>query len=116
MVMFAKFPIFFTMKKSSPPKKLSAEGKRLWRSILEEFEVSDSAGLLLLGTALESFDEMRTAQKILEVDGQVIEDRFHQKRQHPATLIVRDARNLMLRSLKALNLDIRPDSPLRGGS
>jgi P27 family predicted phage terminase small subunit len=101
--------------RNSAPKKLSPEAKRLWRSITEEFQVADSAGMLLLQTALEAFDEMRQAQKILEVDGQVIEDRFKQKKQHPAALCVRDARNLMLRSLKALNLDIQPDSPLRGG-
>jgi hypothetical protein len=89
------------MKKSpGPPKALSTEAKRLWRELIEEFCIDDAAGLLLLQTALESFD---------------VKDRFGQKRQHPATLVLRDSRNLMLRSLKALNLDVAPGSPLKGG-
>ncbi|HEV3330625.1 MAG TPA: P27 family phage terminase small subunit [Bryobacteraceae bacterium] len=94
------------------PKRLSAEAKRWWNAIVEEYEVSDSAGRLLLENALTAFDEMRKAQAIIAEEGQVVEDRFKQKRQHPATLVLRDSRNLMLRSLKQLNLDIAPGSPL----
>jgi P27 family predicted phage terminase small subunit len=102
------------MKKSAP-KRLSPEARRLWRSIVEEFEISDSAGMLLLENALSAFDEMRAGQAILAADGPIIIDRFGAKKQHPITLCIRDSRNLMLRSLKALNLDIAPDSPLKGG-
>ena len=104
------------MNSLKPPKRLSPEAKKLWRSITEEFEVSDSAGLLLLENALSAFDEMRAGQAILATDGPIITDRFGAKKQHPVTLVIRDARNLLLRSLKALNLDISPDSPLKGGS
>jgi P27 family predicted phage terminase small subunit len=104
------------MKKSpGPPKALSTEAKRLWRELIEEFCIDDAAGLLLLQTALESFDDMRNAQAVLAKDGAIVKDRFGQKRQHPATLVLRDSRNLMLRSLKALNLDVAPGSPLKGG-
>ena len=100
---------------NAPPKKLSPEAKKIWRAILNDFQVSDSAGRLLLENALQAFDEMRAGQAILEKDGPIILDRFDQKKQHPVTLVIRDARNLMLRSLKQLNLDISPDSPLKGG-
>lgn len=106
------------MKKSSPKRKapdgLSDEAKRWWATIIEEYEVDDNAGYLLLATALESFDRMREAQEIIKRDGCVVRDRFQQMRQHPATLVERDAKNMMLRSLKSLNLDIIPASPLRG--
>jgi phage terminase small subunit len=104
-----------TFMKNSAPRRLSPEAKKLWRAIVEEFEINDSAGLLLLENALEAFDEMRAGQAILAADGPIIIDRFGAKKQHPVTLVIRDARNLMLRSLKALNLDIAPDSPLKGG-
>ena len=100
---------------SQPPAHLSAEAKTLWKKLIEEFSIDDEAGLLLLGTALESFDDMRAAQLIINRDGPIVKDRFGQFRQHPATLVLRDSRNLMLRSLKALNLDISPGSPLAGG-
>jgi hypothetical protein len=50
----------------------------------------------------------------LDLEVLTIADRFGQQRQHPATLVLRDSRNLMLRSLKALNLDISPGNPLGG--
>src|SRR5215813_420981 len=95
-----------------PPETLSDEAKRWWRSIVEEFQVDDSAGVLLLQSALESFDDMRRAQAILAKEGMTIVDRWGQQKQHPATLVLRDSRNLMLRCLKQLNLDIVPGSPL----
>jgi phage terminase small subunit len=103
------------MKKSKPkpPETLSDEAG-WWKRIIETFEVDDPAGYLLLGTALEAFDDLRAAQAILEKDGPIIQDRWGQKRQHPATLVLRDSRNLMLRSLKALNLDITAGAPLGG--
>jgi P27 family predicted phage terminase small subunit len=98
-----------------PPRNLTTEAKKLWRQLVEEFEISDAAGFLLLGQTLEAYDELRAAQAILKKDGPVIKDRWGRQKQHPAALCVRDARNLLLRSLKAFNLDIAPDSPLRGG-
>jgi len=101
-------------KTPKPPANLSAEGKKLWTTLIEEYSIDDSAGFLLLGTALEAFDDMRAAQLIITRDGPVVKDRWDQFKQHPATLVLRDSRNLMLRSLKALNLDVAPGLPLTG--
>lgn len=51
---------------------------------------------------------MRKAQGILRREGIVIRDRFGQKKQHPATLVERDAKMALVRNLKALNLDLEP--------
>lgn len=101
-------------KKNSPPSSLSAEAKAQWKLIFEQFDVDDAAGLLLLNQAMSAFDEVLAAKAILAKDGSVIEDRWHQKKQHPAALNLRDARNLMLRCLKQMNLDMGPGSPLGG--
>ena len=82
------------------------------KQIIETFEIDDPCGLLLLNSAMEAFDDMRKAQVILDAEGLTIRDRFNQQRQHPATLVLRDSRNLMLRSLKQLNLDVAPGAPL----
>lgn len=93
------------MKKTIPP---SAEA-RAWRRKLEAaFKLNDQGAQLLLESMLESFDRMRQAQKILSEEGIVTKDRFGQARQHPATLIERDAKNAMLRCLKQLCLDVEP--------
>jgi len=91
-----------------PPRgKLSQEARRWWRHFVSAWEF-DEAGLLILASALEAFDRMRQAQKILTDEGLVIQDRFGQKKCHPAALIERDARAGMLRALKQLNLDLEP--------
>lgn len=98
------------------PKNLSGEARRIWRKINENW-ILDEAALVILESALESFDRMREAQAILKKDGIVIKDRFDQEKQHPASLIERDAKSAMLRALKSLNLDLEPlkDGPGRPG-
>lgn len=100
------------MKNSKVPKSLSTEAKRWWKQIVEGFQIDDPAGLLLLESAMKAFDDMQRAQSIVDREGPIIRDRWGQQKQHPATLVLRDSRNLMLRSLKALNLDVAPGSPL----
>jgi phage terminase small subunit len=90
---------------TKPPRNLSKEARVWWQTIQSEWNL-DSTGILYLNTAMESFDTMRKSQAILDKEGLVIVDRFKVQRQHPATLILRDARNQMLKALAALNLDI----------
>jgi P27 family predicted phage terminase small subunit len=90
-----------------PPKKLSPEARGWWIKINEAWEVVDGS-LLVLENALEAFDRMRQAQAIIEAEGIVTSDRFGQVRQHPATIVERDAKQTLLRHLKALNLDLEP--------
>lgn len=90
------------------PKKLSQEARNWWRKIIDEYEISDEAGFLILQTSLEAFDRMRDAQKIIKTEGMTNSDRFGQPRLHPACTIERDARAQFMQGLKALNLDIEP--------
>ncbi|MGD0580377.1 MAG: hypothetical protein ABSC08_15785 [Bryobacteraceae bacterium] len=54
------------MKKTlKPPSGLSPDAKRWWALIVSAYEISveDPAGLLLLQTALESWDSMRACRR-----------------------------------------------------
>ena len=97
-----------------PPKGLTREACRWWRRLIAEYEIGDEAGLLLLQTALESFDRMREAQAALAKDGLTVADRFGQVKVHPLTVVERDSRGQMLASLRALNLDLEPVQPRPG--
>jgi P27 family predicted phage terminase small subunit len=101
-----------SLPRQRPPKGLSDEARQWWKAIVTEYTVGDEAGLLILTTAMESLDRLREAQRLIAAEGIVITDRFDQKKQHPATLIERDAKTALLRSLKALNLDIVPPGPI----
>jgi P27 family predicted phage terminase small subunit len=92
----------------NPPPRLSVEARAWWRKLTAEYCIRDEAGLLLLATALESFDRMRQAQAAIKTDGATVKDRFGQIRANPATTIERDSRAGMMAALKALNLDLEP--------
>jgi phage terminase small subunit len=82
---------------------------------LDEYQIDDDAGLLLLQTALEAYDRMKSAAAQIEADGETIKDRFGQLKPHPLLPTERDARAQMLAALKQLNLDLEPlrDGPGR---
>jgi P27 family predicted phage terminase small subunit len=103
--------------RNSPPRGLSAEARRWWRRLVAEYEIQDDAGRLLLSTALEAFDRMRSCQRSIRKHGQMQTDRFGQLKVHPLLSAERDARAAMLHSLKSLNLDLEPlhDRPGRPG-
>jgi len=85
---------------------LSTEARQWHDKIKHEFRITDEAGLLLLRTAAESFDEMRNAQEAMRDTGSVYQDRFGQPKPHPAQKIISTCRNDMLKSLKQLGLEI----------
>ena len=90
------------------PKGLSNDAKRWWQRLTNEYEITDDAGLLLLETAMQAFDRLRECQAAIARDGQMVLDRFGQRKAHPLLPAERDARAQMLAALKALNLDVEP--------
>lgn len=77
----------------------------MWRSIVTDYFVDDAAGLALLRVACEAFDRGEQARRIIKREGAVLKDRFGQRKQHPATLIERDAKTQMVAALRALKLE-----------
>lgn len=91
-----------------PPKTFSKEAAGLWKRILDEYQIQDQAGLLILRTALEAFDRMREAQEIIAREGAQVMDRFQQWKAHPLLTVEKDSRAALLQALKSLNLDLEP--------
>jgi P27 family predicted phage terminase small subunit len=93
---------------NNPPKHLSREAKKLWRDILDEFDLSDSAGLRILQTALEAMDRAQAARQAIDLEGMTVLDKFGQLKPHPLLPTERDSRAAFLAGLKALSLDLEP--------
>lgn len=93
---------------NDPPKRLSAEAKRWWRLLAAEYRLDDPGGLLLLQTALESFDRMRQAQAAIKRDGATLMSSKGELKSHPLLTVERDNRGQMMMALKSLNLDLEP--------
>jgi phage terminase small subunit len=83
---------------------MSTAGRRLWRAVLDDFEL-DAAGMELLGLACRALDRAALAQAALEEDGLFQLDRYGSKRVHPGVAIVRDASTQAARLLRELGLD-----------
>ena len=90
------------------PNHLSKEAKEMWKSIIKEYSIDDTAGLKILRVALESYDRSQSARKAIEKDGMLYKDRFGLPKPHPLFPIERDSRAAFLAGMKALNLDIEP--------
>jgi hypothetical protein len=86
--------------------------RHLWRTLSTDYEIEDSAGLLLLETVVHSFDRALAARKVLKAEGPLVRDRFRQLKVHPACLIENNARLVMMKALKELHLDLEPLGPV----
>ena len=100
------------------PKTLkSLEVKKIWTEITEAFEL-DESGLIVLKVALESYDRMIEARKILDTEGLTIVTPSGQVKKHPANEIEKTARAGFLMAWRMLNLNIDPPGAIGrpGGS
>lgn len=99
-----------------PPRGYSPEARRLWAEVLAGWDL-DPPALAILDMACRAHMRVREAEALLDRDGLVVTDRFGQAKPHPAAGILRDSKQLVLRSLRALNLDLEPlhDRPGRPG-
>lgn len=100
------------------PEHLSATAQAWVQSVLETAGDASESERLLLVKAAEAFDRSETARRRIERDGIVIEDRFGQKRPHPAVKIEQDSRSAFARICAQLGLDgvdVKPES-YRGGN
>lgn len=85
------------------PVGLGLDGKRLWHSVLDDFELEDWQ-LAILRSACESADRVAEARAEVKRDGITVEGRFG-PRAHPALAVERDSRTALLRALRELSLD-----------
>ncbi len=96
------------MSTQKAPSHLTAEAKKIWGEILDEYSIDDAAGLRILRVALEAFDRAQAARATIDGDGMTVKDKFGQTKPHPLLPIERDSRAAFLAGLKALNLDLEP--------
>ena len=92
-------------KSARAPSHLGSAGRRLWQTIVSDFEI-DRAGQEILMRACEAADRAESAREAIEREGMTAPDRFGQVKPHPLLAIERDSRAAVLAGLKALNLDL----------
>ena len=103
------------MKQEPAPKHLSKESKKLFKAVVSEYAIDDSAGLKILVVALEALDRAQAAREQIDKEGMTVKDKYEQIKPHPLLACERDSRAAFLSGIKCLNLDLEPlrDGPGR---
>ncbi len=91
------------------PAGLSKRSAKLWRSVLDEFELSP-AELELLRNALVALDRADEAAAIIAAEGMVTVDRYGSPKTHPACDVESRNRALYGRFLAQLGVKATPQS------
>jgi P27 family predicted phage terminase small subunit len=91
----------------NPPKHLNRDSKILWRKLIEEFTITDTASLVVLQSMLEARERAEAARKIVETEGLTVTNpETGSIRSHPCCVVERDAKSSMLAAARALKLEV----------
>lgn len=93
--------------KRKTPSTLGKAGVAYWKAVCTEFDLGDD-DKTLLESACIMLDRAAAARAIIDKDGVIIEDRFEQKKPHPAIDIERQSQLAFVRIRRELGLDIEP--------
>ncbi len=92
-------------KPPKPPSGLSPDGKRLWKAILQDWEITDAAHLEVLHVGLQSLDRASKCPVLIDQEGEIVKDRFGQSKPHPLLSAERDSRSSFYQAIKVLGLN-----------
>jgi P27 family predicted phage terminase small subunit len=95
-----------------PPKHLKRRSKEFWKQLNERF-VFESHDLERLRVTCEAMDTVDECEAAIRRDGLITKDRYGQAKTHPAFAAARDARQLVLRGLRELCVDVESPEEVR---
>jgi P27 family predicted phage terminase small subunit len=97
--------------KRPPPNHLSKESKQIWSEIVKGWEILES-DFTVLRIALESFDRLQEARRVIDKEGMILVDGKGKKYAHPALAVEKESRTGLLRAWRQLGLDLEPPQPV----
>lgn len=97
-------------------KHIRRESRSEVRRLINEYNIIDAGGSLLLHIFADADTTERNAQDIVNTEGLTLTDRFMQTKAHPLLTVIRDARAQKMAALKGLCLDLEPIQPRVGRS
>lgn len=103
---FPDRPATLPARTSRPPTHLGAAGRRLWRSVVDEYAIAEPHRRAVLVVACEALDTIEAARAEIAARGLVVDAGRLGVKANPAVAIERDAKRLLLTSLATLDLDL----------
>jgi phage terminase small subunit len=95
-----------------PPEHLSPDAKAIWRGLMEEYDLGDTAGQRILQVALEAFDRAQACREQIEREGMTWTGKLGQPRPHVLLPIERDNRAASLAGIRNRGLDLQAVKPV----
>jgi hypothetical protein len=88
-----------------PPSNLGPAGTDFWRSIMDEYDISDAGGLRLLEQAALAYDRAERLRVEIDATGEIIHGR-NGMREHPGLRGELAARSFICRTLQRLGINL----------
>jgi hypothetical protein len=95
------------------PAELGEFGTRFWHAVHEQYDVTDSGGLMLLRLACAALDRAEACRQEIAERGQLIQS-GRSLRDNPLLKVEIAARALVVRCIDRLGLDLEPIRPTVG--
>lgn len=88
------------------PQGLQKAGRLFWKKVLGEFELEETHDLERLGMACKCLDDLAQTEERVKTDGMFTENRYGTTVEHPGLKVIRDMRQLFIRIIREIGLDI----------
>ena len=88
------------------PAHLEKIERQMWKKVLTEYQIVDSAGLKILESALSAHQRCRQCREQIDKEGLTYKDRFNSVKPHVLLASERDSRAAFLNAIKLLNLQL----------
>lgn len=93
-----------TAKLAPPPAHLSARTRRIWRSVVDDYALTELHHLEVLRLGLEAADRAEAARLQIAKDGLFVPDRYGGVKAHPAERVAKDSAVIAARMFRELSL------------
>jgi hypothetical protein len=93
-----------TVKKAPPG--LQHPGRRFWKQVTGERDFTEGHDLARLFMAARCLDEIADDETTVQAEGRYVEDRFGQKKEHPAAAAIRANKMVFIKIIRELALDL----------
>ena len=98
---------------TQPPRKIGANGRKLWDQVMREYAIEDAGGIEMLAQVCQALDRAEALREEIDQDGAVIRVRGV-IRDHPGLKHELANRAFVVRTLSRLGLNFEPVRPSVG--
>jgi hypothetical protein len=91
----------------APPANLGQAGREQWRSIQDEYGITDTGGLTLLGQLCAATDQIAECSAAVARDGLMVRGKFG-PREHPLLKHELSLRSFAVRTVQKLGIALEP--------